>query len=657
MPIQLLGQRNLKNFVKANITNTFTGSTTSFTVESGQGNRFPDVPYAVVIWDSKFEDPADAYWQGVAEIMLVTARASDTLTVTRGVDGTAAFASEAGKKYAIALAATGFFLDNVPRYLNVKTYGAKGDGATNDTTAILAAWADMPANGGVLFFPRGTYILTQSKTGADKLIINKSNVTLMGEGSCSIIKGDAGADATSMLIRIEGEVGAPITDIRVEHLSFDGNRTGATIASGTQAHIINLMNCERVWIESCYFKESPGDFIRTDNEDVSQPVRDLHILNNQMDTCLRNGISIVIAERVFIKGNRIKGYNTFGIDCEPNNSAQVCKEIVIECNTLDAPAATHLNTFNTNRPAGISLKGVLADVWDPNATPTHFISQVRVVGNFVRGLSDGGSQFPTAGIQVEEFRNVTIIGNTVVQCRQGILGGTADDNDNGSSGTIVGNTVRQCVGSTSGIAIAARTNWTIVGNECEGNDGPGIRVSGRSCTVIGNICTDNGSNGADASSSRKSGIWIQGEDCVVTGNRCRDTRSTKKQLYGCYMEDGAADNIISHNNFFDNLTDGIRPPTGGLNGNRFQFNRGYVTENGGNGQIDSGSTSVTIAHGISRLPSSQDFVLTQRAATTNDPGDFYVEESTVDATNFTVKCRNNPGASHFKFAWSVKTRH
>jgi hypothetical protein len=42
--------------------------------------------------------------------------------------------------------------------INVKDYGATGDGVTDDTDAITAAWADTVGRGAAIFFPGGTYI-------------------------------------------------------------------------------------------------------------------------------------------------------------------------------------------------------------------------------------------------------------------------------------------------------------------------------------------------------------------------------------------------------------------------------------------------------------------------------------------------------------------
>jgi hypothetical protein len=64
--------------------------------------------------------------------------------------------------------------------INVKDYGATGNGTTNDTTAIRNAIAALPANGGIVFFPAGTYKMTGTLT------ITKHSTHLVGEGGGGI---------------------------------------------------------------------------------------------------------------------------------------------------------------------------------------------------------------------------------------------------------------------------------------------------------------------------------------------------------------------------------------------------------------------------------------------------------------------------------------
>jgi hypothetical protein len=67
--------------------------------------------------------------------------------------------------------------------VNVKDFGAKGDGVTDDTAAIQAAIYSVISNGGQIYFPNGTYILSNSIT------VNypntPTNITLVGVGANS----------------------------------------------------------------------------------------------------------------------------------------------------------------------------------------------------------------------------------------------------------------------------------------------------------------------------------------------------------------------------------------------------------------------------------------------------------------------------------------
>lgn len=117
--------------------------------------------------------------------------------------------------------------------LNVKDYGAKGDGATDDTAAIQSAITDCGA-GQTVFFPVGTYMISSP------LYIYR-NQTLEGThsawwsydgGNPSCIKSMASFSGAAMLLAQDMEL-ANLTQeqdgIRVYRMSFDNNVVGTNV--------------------------------------------------------------------------------------------------------------------------------------------------------------------------------------------------------------------------------------------------------------------------------------------------------------------------------------------------------------------------------------------------------------------------------------------
>ena len=79
----------------------------------------------------------------------------------------------------IALSGTGATTSSSGTTINVKNYGATGNGSTDDTSAINSAISAL-SSGATLLFPCGTY-LTSSQ-----LSLNLSHVTVDGS-SCAVI--------------------------------------------------------------------------------------------------------------------------------------------------------------------------------------------------------------------------------------------------------------------------------------------------------------------------------------------------------------------------------------------------------------------------------------------------------------------------------------
>ena len=78
----------------------------------------------------------------------------------------------------------------------------------------------------------------------------------------------------------------------------------------------------------------------------------------------------------------------------------------------------------------------------------------------------------------------------------------------------------------------------------------------------------------------------------------------------------------------------------------------YVTENSGTATITAAATSIVVPHGCSYTPSALDVSVVLTNLPTADIGDVYVD--TFGAANFTINCRNVPGAATAIFSWAVR---
>lgn len=129
-----------------------------------------------------------------------------------------------------------FSQDQVPPYLqrasldasyaratwaDVRTYGAKGDGVTDDTEAIQSAMDSMAPSGGCVYFPAGVYVvsangLRHGSTDTYGALYPQANTTIRGDGpSATIIRLEDGTDKVDVIYAHEKQ-GLTFEDICVD---------------------------------------------------------------------------------------------------------------------------------------------------------------------------------------------------------------------------------------------------------------------------------------------------------------------------------------------------------------------------------------------------------------------------------------------------------
>src|SRR6266702_2274204 len=115
-------------------------------------------------------------------------------------------------------------------YFNVMDYGARGDGTTDDTSAIQTTITAASATKGTVYFPQGTYKITSGLT------ITTSGVSLLGTGAgASIIQTPSGSESIAMLII--GDGANTCADVRIADLQFLG------VTQKTANAAIKLQKC------------------------------------------------------------------------------------------------------------------------------------------------------------------------------------------------------------------------------------------------------------------------------------------------------------------------------------------------------------------------------------------------------------------------------
>ena len=169
-------------------------------------------------------------------------------------------------------------------FINVKDFGAVGDGITDDTVSIQNALnITSSAPHSHVFFPKGTYLLTSlnaTDTNCHLYIYNVHNVKLSGEGNATVLK----ANTTDKdLIRTSGGS----SNISLQDLKLD--RIEGAISGGNGIHFYNWYACPR-WSSYNVTISKQYDGIRADS---SRPQASFWE-SCRFDENVNNGVNLVM---------------------------------------------------------------------------------------------------------------------------------------------------------------------------------------------------------------------------------------------------------------------------------------------------------------------------------------------------------------------------
>ena len=222
--------------------------------------------------------------------------------------------------------------------ISVKEYGARGDGITDDSYAIQKALDSVTPTKSIVYFPCGTYL-----TNNDLMI--RSNTHLMGCGEKSIIKRKGNKLTNYAVLNCAAE-----ENIIIENIKVLGERKDHLSESGEWGMCISLSGAKNVNIKNCHLADAWGDGIYVGSHN-GEKCEHITVQSCMIDNNRRNGVSVINCD-VFRMVNCIitntKGTAPqSGIDFEPNNEAESCKNCVVENCYFSGNANSDIMTHGT----------------------------------------------------------------------------------------------------------------------------------------------------------------------------------------------------------------------------------------------------------------------------------------------------------------------
>lgn len=204
-------------------------------------------------------------------------------------------------------------------FISVKSYGAKGDGVTDDTNAIKSALNELvPAVGGTIYFPTGTYIISET-------ILIGGNVTIYGDGVFnSLIKL---ADNSNCDI-ISNDENTIMYYIKIHDIGLDGNAQNNTSGSGILLH--NASDSQIYNVRIANFKDD-GIHFTANNYSLAPMIYNCFI-RGENDYTTGSGIFCDGAVTdLFINNVDIGWCGTAGINLSATNGSSIINAMCWQC--------------------------------------------------------------------------------------------------------------------------------------------------------------------------------------------------------------------------------------------------------------------------------------------------------------------------------------
>jgi parallel beta-helix repeat protein len=417
-------------------------------------------------------------------------------------------------------------------------YNAVGDGANDDTAEIQAAIDALPAGGGVVYFPPGTYKVTSALTRA----IN--NVSLVGSGVSSVI---TYTPTTGNCMTVGGN------DWRISSLKITGS------VSATAGGLIFSSTPDRLRVSNVYLLNGWTGI------DILGGVG-CWVTDCNLDTQNERGIRFQDSSSHGVaQGNRVvsSGHDGILFGSGGDNCVASDNHVELACRTSSVGASAGIHVINSSRCRVVgnyvttsTCQGILVDCGVADTARDNVVE-----GNVVYGNGTNA---------VDAAEGITLFGNGGTGCTRNIVkGNTVRDNvlnnievweahQNVISGNVCTSNRTDATGLRNGIYVHLANGNVVADNVCANHPANGIQLQDSDeCVISSNLCVNN-NKGTRAATTDRNGITLTGtcETAVVIGNRCSTTDGSASQKYGINTENTSGGLFIG-NQVAGNATGGI----------------------------------------------------------------------------------------------------
>ncbi len=284
--------------------------------------------------------------------------------------------------------------------LNVKWFGAKGDGVSDDTNSIQHAINTSSGLSQTLYMPSGSYRIA-SYTESEAYIYGGGEPVITSFGL--IINGDISLElgkSCSLLFDAPSPGGNQYGGIQ-----FKGNTKITGLGTDSNAGVFKMVKTDKISGRLLHFEG-------TRNQKISLTISGVKLAGGYYQICLYDYIDgCLIDNNIFDATKGVGGYGVFADDCRWFKNVRITNNTFIGSNTGDA--------IEINND-GATIKGIHPDPNKTDRTADEWSERLWISNNSISNYTDPG-QAGGIGIGLAgKMTDVFIENNTVDNCNQGI---------------------------------------------------------------------------------------------------------------------------------------------------------------------------------------------------------------------------------------------